>query len=260
MMGNAAIQAARRLRPLLLEAASRKLGVPMGHLRMAHRRVFDARDPDKGMSFAEAVVLTEAEHGTLGSTGSYTPPPSLGRYKGAGVGPSPTYSYSACVVELHVDEETGEIGIDRIWIAHDVGKAINPFLAMGQIEGSVYMGLGEALMEEQVFRLGVHKFPSLLEYKSPTFLEMPPVESILVETLDPEGPYGAKECGQGPLLPVIPALVNAVYDAIGVRVDEVPVTSAKIVQAIEDRLRAPEVPVFTFPEPLAVPPLEGASS
>ena len=227
---------------------------------MAHRRVFDARDPDTGMSFAEAVVLAEAEHGTLGSTGSYKPPPSPGRYKGAGVGPSPTYSYSACVVELHVDEGTGEIGIDKIWIAHDVGKAINPLLAIGQIEGSVYMGLGEALMEEQVFRLGVHKFPSLLEYKSPTFLEMPPVESILVETLDPEGPYGAKECGQGPLLPVIPALVNAVYDAIGVRVDEVPVTPAKIIQAIADRLRAPTVPVFTFPEPLVVPPLEGASS
>jgi 4-hydroxybenzoyl-CoA reductase alpha subunit len=258
MMGNAAIQAARRLRPLLLEAASRRLGVPSGELRMARRRVFDARDPENGVDFAEAVVLAEAEHGTLGSTGSYKPPPSPGRYKGAGVGPSPTYSYSACVVELHVDEETGEIGIDKIWIAHDVGKAINPLLAIGQIEGSVYMGLGEALMEEQVFRLGVHKFPSLLEYKSPTFLEMPPLESILVETLDPEGPYGAKECGQGPLLPVIPALVNAVYDAIGVRVDEVPVTPAKIIQAMESRLRAPEIPVFTFPEPLVVPPLEGS--
>ena len=257
MMGNAAIQAARRLRPLILEAASGKLGVPLGQLRMAHRRVFDGRDPDKGMSFADAIVLTEAEHGTLGSTGSYKPPPSPGRYKGAGVGPSPTYSYSACVVELEVDRDTGEIGIDRIWIAHDVGKAINPLLAIGQIEGSIYMGLGEALMEEQVFRLGVHKFPSLLEYKSPTFLEMPPVESILIETLDPEGPYGAKECGQGPLLPVIPALVNAVYDAIGVRIDEVPVTPAKIVEAIEHRLRAPQVPGFTFPEPLVVPPLEG---
>jgi 4-hydroxybenzoyl-CoA reductase alpha subunit len=257
MMGNAAIQAVGRVRPLILDAASRKLGVPSEQLRMAHRRVFDADAPDNGMSFADAVVLTEAAHGTLGSTGSYKPPPSPGRYRGSGVGPSPTYSFSACVVELQVDGDTGEIGIDKIWIAHDVGKAINPLLAIGQIEGSVYMGLGEALMEEQVFRLGVHKSPSLLEYKSPTFLEMPPVESILVETLDPEGPYGAKECGQGPLLPVIPALVNAVYDAIGVRVDEVPVTPAKIVQAIEHRLRAPKVPVFTFPEALVVPPLEG---
>ena len=134
------------MRPSILEAASRKLDVPSEQLRLAHRRVFDAYDPDKGMSFADAVVLTEAEHGTLGSTGSYKPPPSPGRYKGAGVGPSPTYSYSACVVELEVDRDTGEIGIDKIWIAHDVGKAINPLLAIGQIEGSVYMGLGEALI------------------------------------------------------------------------------------------------------------------
>jgi len=262
MMGNAAIEAARRLKPLILNEVSREIGVPAERLRMAHRRVFDARHPDTGMSFSEAVVLTEAKHGTLGSTGSYRPPPSPARYKGSGVGPSPTYSYSACVVELQVDRDTGRITIDKIWIAHDLGKAINPLLAIGQIEGSVYMGLGEALMEEQVFRLGAHKSPSLLEYKSPTFLEMPPVEAILVETLDPEGPYGAKECGQGPLLPVIPALVNAIYDAIGVRIDEVPVTPAKILQALEGRLRAPEVPSFTFPEPLRVPPLspiEGAT-
>jgi 4-hydroxybenzoyl-CoA reductase alpha subunit len=255
MMGNAAIQAARRLKPLILDAAGKKLDVPPERLRMAHRRVFDSTDPDTGMSFAEAVVLTEAEHGTLGSTGSYRPPRSAARYKGSGVGPSPTYSYSACVVELQIDEDTGWVTIDKIWIAHDVGKAINPLLAIGQIEGSVYMGLGEALMEEQAYRAGVHKFPSMLEYKSLTFLEMPPVESILVETLDREGPYGAKECGQGPLLPVIPAVVNALYDAVGVRIDEVPVTPAKILQAMEGRLRAQEVPTFTFPEPLEVPPL-----
>ena len=260
MTGNAAIQAARRLKPLLLAMVSKGLDVPPERLRMAHRRVFDAKDPEKGMTFAEAVVLTEAEHGTLGSTGSYKPPRSAARYKGAGVGPSPTYSYSVCVVELQVDEETGWVTIDKIWIAHDVGKAINPLLTIGQIEGSVYMGLGEALMEEQVFRLGVHKFPSLLEYKSPTFLEMPPVESILVETLDPQGPYGAKECGQGPLLPVIPALVNAIYDAVGVRVDEVPVTPAKILLAMDGRLRSPEVPTFGFPEPLEVPPLPASTT
>jgi CO/xanthine dehydrogenase Mo-binding subunit len=255
MTGNAAIQAARRLKPLILDAAGKKLDVPPERLRMAHRRVFDSTDPDTGMSFAEAVVLTEAEHGTLGSTGSYRPPRSAARYKGSGVGPSPTYSYSACVVELQIDEDTGWVTIDKIWIAHDVGKAINPLLAIGQIEGSVYMGLGEALMEEQAYRAGVHKFPSMLEYKSLTFLEMPPVESILVETLDREGPYGAKECGQGPLLPVIPAVVNALYDAVGVRIDEVPATPAKILQAMEGRLRAQEVPTFTFPEPLEVPPL-----
>ncbi len=255
MTGNAAIQAARRLKPLLIDEAAQKLEVPVERLRMAHRRIFDREHPEIGMGFAEAVVLAEARYGTLGSTGSYTPPRSAARYKGSGVGPSATYSYSACALELEVDEETGVVRVEKIWIAHDVGKPINPLLAIGQIEGSVYMGLGEALYEEQVFRRGLHKIPSLLDYKSPTFLEMPPVESILVETLDPEGPYGAKECGQGPLLPVIPAVANAVYDALGVRIDETPVSSDKILLALEGRLPKPTVPAYDFPPPIEVPPL-----
>ena len=162
------------------------------------------------------MVLAEAEYGTLGAVGSYRPPRSVAKWKGAGVGPTPTYSYSAAAVELSVDRESGIIRVDKVWIAHDIGRSINPLLVIGQIEGSVYMALGEILMEEQVFRKGRHKIPSMLDYKSPTTLEMPPVESILVETLDPEGPYGAKEVGQGPLLPVIPAVTNAVLDAVGV--------------------------------------------
>ncbi len=116
----------------------------------------------------------------------------------------------------------------EVWIAHDIGRALNPLLVEGQVEGSIYMGIGEALMEEQVFRKGVHKIPSMLEYKSPTTLETPEIHTILVETDDPEGPFGAKEAGQGPLLPVIPAIANAVYDAVGVRIDEVPITPDKV--------------------------------
>ena len=121
----------------------------------------------------------------------------------------------------------------KIWIAHDVGKCINPVLVIGQVEGSVYMGLGEAMMEEMAYRADVndnvvHKFPSMLEYKSPTTMEMPEVETFLVEDPDPNGPFGAKEVGQGPLLPIPPAVANAVYDAVGVRIDEVPVTPEKI--------------------------------
>jgi len=260
MTGHAAIEAARRLKPLLLDQAAEKLQVPVERLHMAHRKIFDREHPDVSMDFAEAVVLAEARHGTLGSTGSYTPPRSPGRYKGAGVGPSATYSYSACALELDVDRDTGFIAIENIWIAHDVGKAINPLLAIGQIEGSVYMGLGEALMEEQVFRKGVHKIPSMLDYKSPTFVDMPPVESILVETLDPEGPYGAKECGQGPLLPVIPAVHIAIYDALGVRINESPVTPAKIVSALEGRLPTVNVPSYDWPPPVDVPPMREESS
>src|SRR5207244_2902318 len=127
-------------------------------------------------------------------------PASAAKFKGGGVGPSPAYSYSAAVIEVEVDEETGWIEVPKIWIAHDIGRSLNPTLVRGQVEGSVYMGLGEALMEEQTFRrlparlsrALVHKFPSLLEYKSPTSLEMPEVVTELVEAPDPRGPFGAK--------------------------------------------------------------------
>jgi 4-hydroxybenzoyl-CoA reductase subunit alpha len=259
MTGNAALQASRRVREPILAAAARKLEVPVERLRARDRRIFDRADPSRGLGFAEAVVLAEAEVGTLGAVGSYTPPRSVARWKGAGVGPTPTYSYSAAAVELSVDPETGIVRVDKVWIAHDVGRSINPLLVIGQVEGSVYMALGEVLMEEQAFRKGRHKIPSMLDYKSPTTLEMPPVECILVETLDPEGPYGAKEVGQGPLLPVIPAVTNAVFDAVGAWVDEVPITPDKVLAALEGRYRAPRMPDFRYPETVMVPPLEAAA-
>jgi 4-hydroxybenzoyl-CoA reductase subunit alpha len=184
-------------------------------------------------SFEEACELATARFGALSSTGSYTPPRMGGPFKGSGVGPSPAYSYSACVLALEADARTGLVRVERVWIAHDVGRAINPLLVAGQVEGSVYMGLGEALMEEQAYRKGRHKWPSMLEYKSPTFVDMPEVETFIVETIDPEGPYGAKEAGQGPLLPVIPALNAALHDALGIWIDEVPVTPEKVLRALE---------------------------
>jgi 4-hydroxybenzoyl-CoA reductase subunit alpha len=225
MAGNAAIEAARKMRAMLVEAVAAKVGSEEGTVKVGGGRVGD-------FTFEEASVLAEARFGALASTGSYTPPKIAGPYKGAGVGPSPAYSYSACVVDLDADPRTGLVGVNKIWIAHDVGRAINPLLVEGQIEGSVYMGLGEALMEEQTFRKGLHKWPSMLEYKSPTFVDMPEVETFIVETIDPEGPYGAKEAGQGPLLPVPPALCAAVHDALGVWIDEIPVTPEKVVEAL----------------------------
>jgi 4-hydroxybenzoyl-CoA reductase subunit alpha len=218
-----------------------------------------ADEPDKGMTFVEAVVLGESMHGVLAFPGSYAPPKRAGKYKGGGVGPSPCYSYSACVVEVAVDAETGEVKPTEIWIAHDIGRSLNPLLVEGQVEGSIYMGLGEVLMEEQVFRKGVHKAPSMLEYKSPTTLETPEIHTILVETDDPEGPFGAKEAGQGPLLPVIPAVTNAVHDAVGVRIDETPISPEKVLKALElgrqgksPRVGPDKLPLFKFPEPRAV--------
>jgi len=261
MTGNAAKEAAEKLRGLLLDAAAKKLEVSPAALEARDRRIFVRDDPSRGLAFDEAARLAEAAYGTLVAAGSYTPPKRAAKFKGAGVGPTPAYSYTACVVELQVDPETGEIRIDRVWIAHDGGTAINPLLVEGQVEGSVYMGLGEALMEEQVFRHGLHKIPSMLEYKSPTTLETPEMTTLLVQTRDPEGPYGAKEAGQGPLLPVIPAVANAVYDAVGVRIDEVPITPEKILTALDLRTQGrprrvgpDRLPPVRFPEPVRVPP------
>ncbi|MDA1195105.1 MAG: molybdopterin-dependent oxidoreductase [Planctomycetota bacterium] len=236
MMGHAAFQAAERAREVVARSVAKRLEVPAVRLRFAENRVFDVQDPENGMPFPKAVQVAEAEHGTIAMAGSYTPPASPGKYRGAGVGPSPAYSYSAAVVQVDVDLETGVVAVEKIWVAHDVGQSINEMLVIGQVEGGVYMGLGEALMEEMSYRsnrFGVHKIPSMLEYKSPTTHEMPPVETFLIESPDPNGPFGAKEVGQGPLLPMMPAVANAVFDAVGVRVDEVPVTPDKVLKAMQ---------------------------
>jgi 4-hydroxybenzoyl-CoA reductase alpha subunit len=266
MTGHAAIQAAERAREVVARSVAKKLETPNERLVFAEGRVFDAQDPTRGLAFDEAVRLAEAENGTIACAGSYTPPRSPGRYRGAGVGPSPAYSYTAAVAEVEVDSETGIVTVPKVWIAHDVGKAINPLLAIGQVEGSVYMGLGEALMEEMDYRENrnvVHRHPSMLEYKSPTTHEMCAVETYLIEDPDPNGPFGAKECGQGPLLPIPPAVANAVYDAVGVRVDEVPLSPPRVLKAIrggEKRYGPTLVPSVSWPEPIRVPtPWEGGN-
>jgi len=268
MTGNAAIQAAERARELLTIAVAEKLNLPIENISFAERRAFDVENPEVGVSFAEAVVLAESKFGTIGTVGSYSPPRSPGRYKGAGVGPSPAYSYSAAVAEVDVDASTGIVTVERVWIAHDIGKSINPMLVMGQVEGSVYMGLGEILMEEMAYRANrnvVHKIPSMLEYKSPTTMEMCDVKTYLIEDPDPNGPFGAKEVGQGPLLPVPPAVANAVYNAVGVRVDEVPIMPEKVLKALRDKAKGGDgrfgpdsIPSVDWPEPLRVlTPAEG---
>jgi 4-hydroxybenzoyl-CoA reductase alpha subunit len=266
MMGNAAIDASNKVKNLIAQATAEQLEVAPDKLVFANGRVaFDGRS----VTFAEAVSFAEEKFGTLGALGSYKPPRAPGRYKGAGVGPSPAYSYTACVVEAEVDPATGWITVPKIWIAHDIGRTINPVLARGQVEGSVYMGLSEALMEEQVFRrlppklsrALVHKIPSLLEYKSLTSLDMPEVDTVLIEDPDPNCPFGAKEVGQGPLLPVMPAVANAIYDAVGVRIDELPITPDKVLRALELKAagKSPRVgptsfPAVPYPEPVIVPP------
>ncbi|HZR98218.1 MAG TPA: molybdopterin cofactor-binding domain-containing protein [Chloroflexota bacterium] len=263
MMGNAVLEAARKLRAILFEVVAQQLEVPVERLDAANRHIFVRDDLTRSVPFDQAVQLAEARYGQLSAAGSYTPPKIYAPYKASTVGPSPALSFAACVAEVTTDPDTGETRVDKIWIAHDVGRAINPLNVQGQTEGSVYMAIGEVLMEEQTFRRGLHKFPSLLEYKSPTTLETPEIEVILIERPDPEGPFGAKEAGQGPLLPVPPAVANAVFDAVGVRVDETPITPEKVLKALdraaegkEPRVGPERVPPVQFPPPIRpeVPP------
>jgi len=258
MVGQAAKQAAERARDMIAEAVGEHMELPKETFVFADGQVFPAHDPDKAIAFNEAVVIAESRFGTLGTTGSYIPPRSPGRFRGAGVGPSPTYTFSASIIEVEVDPETGLYDVQKIWMAHDLGRALNPVLALGQIEGSIYMGLGEAVMEEQAFRRLpkrlspslVHKMPSMLEYKSPGFHDMPEMVNYMIETDDERGPYGAKEAGQGPLLPIMPALANAIFDAVGVRVDQVPIHPDMVLKALHDKQhgREPRFGPKKFPD------------
>jgi 4-hydroxybenzoyl-CoA reductase subunit alpha len=190
--------------------------------------------PKDSMTFEEAVVAAIDFHGTLTGTGSYAPPAEArgGKHKGGGVGPSPAYSYSAQVAEVSVDEETGEVTVHKVWAAHDCGRALNPVSVEGQIIGSVWMGMGQALTEEMIWKDGMLMNPGLLEYRSPSSVESPQVEPIIVESIDPEGPFGAKECSEGSLAATIPAIANAIYDAVGVRLHEAPFTPERVLAAL----------------------------
>jgi len=193
--------------------------------------------PKDQLTFEEAVVAAIDFHGALSGTGSYAPPPEArgGKHKGAGVGPSPAYSYSAQVAEVSVDEDTGEVTVHKVWASHDCGRALNPVSVEGQIIGSVWMGMGQALTEEMVWKDGMLMNPGLLEYRSPSAVESPEIEPIIVESIDPEGPFGAKECSEGSLAATIPAISNAIYDAVGIRLHESPFTPERVLSALREK-------------------------
>jgi 4-hydroxybenzoyl-CoA reductase subunit alpha len=196
--------------------------------------------PKEWMTFEEAVVAAIDFHGALTGTGSYAPPPDArgGKHKGGGVGPSPAYSYSAQVAEVSVDEDTGEVTVHKVWAAHDCGRALNPVAVEGQIIGSVWMGMGQALTEEMIWKDGMLMNAGMLEYRSPSAVESPEVEPIIVESVDPEGPFGAKECSEGSLAATIPAISNAIFDAVGVRLHESPFTPERVLAALRGKKSA----------------------
>ena len=255
MLGNAAIDAATKLREMVQKAVAGEWEVEVSEVLLAGGMAMWAPDTERQMPIREAFNLAESAFGTLGATGWYNTPKDIhGEYRGGTIGASPAYSFTAHVAEVEVDVETGVVEVEKIWIAHDCGRALNPVLVEGQMEGSAYMGFGEALMEEQIFksaeqgRAGLHNAPSLLDYRIPTSLDTPELESLIVESIDPEGPYGAKEAGEGPLHPSIPAIANAIYDAIGVRVDRLPFSPPNMWRAIERAREAGTLGVPKLPD------------
>ena len=242
MVGNAALDAARNLKAVLVNAAARKLEARPEDIECLGE-IYRAGAQDKGATFDEVVMEALRDSGTITVTGNYsTIPESYGgkKYRGAAIGGTMGYSYSAQVVEVTVDEETGVVTADKVWVAHDCGKALNRLTVEGQVQGSVWMGLGQAMSEEAGYHDGLMVTGNMLDYRIPTIQDSPPIEVGIVESNDPHGPFGAKEAGEGSLAAFLPALTNAIADAIGIRFDDLPVTPDRVFEAIEKRKRVLE--------------------
>jgi CO/xanthine dehydrogenase Mo-binding subunit len=234
MCGLAAQEAGRAMRAQMVAAVAAKWGVPDAQVGVALGFLFDRADSGRLVGAREALILAEVRAGTpLSAAGGYRTRKVGGAYRGGTIGASPAYSTTAHVAEVSVDPDTGIVRVERVWAAHDCGRALNPQLVEGQIEGSVYMGYAEALMEAHTFdERGLHTGPNLLDYRIPTSLECPDFFAKIIESIDPGGPYGAKEAGEGPLHPIIPAIGNAIFDAVGVRMRRMPFTPERVLAAI----------------------------
>jgi 4-hydroxybenzoyl-CoA reductase subunit alpha len=235
MMGNAARSAAEQLREPLLGAAADLLGRPVDAIEVAYERFQVRGEPTLGVSFMDALHKAMEPVGALTASGSFDTTPKGGTFKGARAGTAPAYSFAAYVAQVDVDVDTGEYRVEKIWAAFDCGRALNRLAVEGQIEGSIHMGLGQVMGESMNYR-GARLFnASLLEYKIPTPEQMPEVEVLLVGEDDPAGPFGAKEAGEGPLIATLPAVGNALYDAVGVRFTELPITPDRVLRGIDLR-------------------------
>jgi CO/xanthine dehydrogenase Mo-binding subunit len=232
MAGNAAKHAAENLRREISEAVSKQKNVAPKELNFMNGQIF-SHDKSLELTWDEAVTMVTANRGAVTVSGKYISPKLGGDFKGAGAGLSPSYSFGACVAEVKVDIQTGQVKLLNVWGAHDCGKALNPLSVEGQLEGSWHMGIGQALSEEMKYYNGLLVNNNFLDYKIPTSLDTPEIHTNIIETNDPEGPFGAKECGEGALHPVIPAIANAIYDAVGVRVTKLPIRAEDVLELIK---------------------------
>src|SRR6516225_2202607 len=239
MVGNAAIDAARKLKSILAEAAAGKLEARVEDIECTGEVFHVGLEGQSNLPFREVVKAALVDRGAITVSGTLTCPPEAqgGKHRGGAVGSTMGFSYAAQVVEVSIDEATGLVTVEKVWAALDCGHAINPLAVQGQIEGSVWMGMGQALSEETHYLDGLPAHASLLEYRVPTIAESPPIAVHIVESRDPYGPLGAKEASEGALASFPPALVNAVANAIGIDLNELPVTPDRLVQALVERRR-----------------------
>jgi len=237
MGGNASKMAGEEIRNQVIKTAAKKLNVSEENLRAKDNMIFEISNKSNFIPWAEAAKLYFSENGPLVGKGHYSPPEGLGgTYKGAAVGTSPAFSFSASVCEVEVDMETGKVKVLNFWDAHDCGTAINPMAVEGQVEGAIVMGMSETLLEDEVFNSkGKMLNSDLHNYLIATSAETPDITSTIVDSYEPEGPFGAKEVGEGATLPVLGAIANAVADAIGVRIFELPITPEKVLKAIKEK-------------------------
>ncbi len=234
MGGNAAKMAGEEVKKQIMAAAAEILKTDESKLDTKENKVYVKDDPSIFIPWEQAGFSHFSKKGPLLGKGHYSPPEGLGgKYKGAAIGTSPAYSFSATVCEVKVDMETGKVNVLNFWDAHDCGTAINPMLVEGQAEGAVLMGMSETLFENEVFdKNGKMLNPDLHNYLIATSADMPVIDSSIVDSYENAGPYGAKEVGEGATLPVLGAIANAVADAIGVRIFDLPITPQRVLEAI----------------------------
>ena len=235
--GNAARLAAEEARAQIVESAAELLDVPAGDLAIRNRLVFARANPDNALPLEKVVRRMHLREGgaVVVAQAWYDPETQLvdkSTYKG---NMSMAYSFGTQAAEVEVDTDTGQVTVKRLVAAHDVGRAINPMYVEAQIEGGIQMGLGYALLEELQVEEGRVVNGDFHNYRLPRAPDMPQIETILIETVDPAGPFGAKGVGEMGVNPVAAAVANAIYDAIGVRITSLPITPERILQALEEK-------------------------
>lgn len=236
MCGNAAIDAASKLKEILVQAAAETLDSAPEDIVCLGEVYRAAGSQDPGIAFKDVVAKALVNRGTITVKGTFTVPNEYQgtvKFRGSAVGPSMAYSFGATVAQVHVDRDTGIVTVEQLWTALDCGFAINPLSVEGQIEGQVWMGLGQALSEETGYHKGLPLHANMLDYRVPTIVESPPINLKIVETLDPNGPFGAKEASEGALVSAIAAVGNAIYDAVGIRLHETPFSPDRVLTALE---------------------------